>query len=155
MMHPLRLSLYPHHNFHAARFEWFSPKTFQPVFHFIRKRWFMRVIVVKSILIRFFFKSAHNFFMLKAMAKKAKSIVTLSLVKCLNLLYCMLYFICPKTPSGSMHLFPLCWIPSSDVSLSLACRLYSFSLWLTSMIRFPLALKHWPLSGHPSHLAAW
>ena len=114
----------------------------------------MRVIVVKSILIRLFFKSAHNFFMLKAVAKKAKSIVTLSWVKCLNLLYCMLYFICPKTASGSMHLLPRCWIPSSDVNLSLACRLYSFSLWLTSMIRFPLALKHWPLSGHPSHLAA-
>ena len=68
----------------------------------------MRVIVVKSGLICFFSKSAHNFFMLKAMAKKAKSIVTLSLVKCLNLLYCMLYFICGKR-------FPVLCISFPDV----------------------------------------
>ena len=88
----------------------------------------MRVIVVKSILIRLLCKIAHNFFMLKAMARKAKSMVTLSIPKCLNLLYYILYFICPKTASGSMHLLPRCLIPSSEVSFSLACRLYSFSL---------------------------
>ena len=88
----------------------------------------MRIIVVKSNFIPLFSKLAHNFFMLKAMARKAKSMVTLSLPKCLNLLYCMLYFICPKTASGSMHLLPRCLIPSSEVSFSRACRLYSFSL---------------------------
>lgn len=62
------------------------------------------------------------------MAKKAKSIVALSFPKCLNLLYPMSYLICPKTASGSMHLCPLCLIPFSEVSLSRAFCLYSFSL---------------------------
>lgn len=62
------------------------------------------------------------------MAKKAKSIVTLSFPKCLKRLYAISYFICPKTASGSMHLLPLCLIPSSEVSLSLALHLYPLSL---------------------------
>ena len=37
------------------------------------------------------------------MAKKAKSIVTLSLPKCRKRRYAMLDFICPKTASGSIH----------------------------------------------------
>ena len=44
----------------------------------------------------------HIFFILKAMAKKAKSILTLSIPKCRNRLYAMLYFICPKTASANV-----------------------------------------------------
>ena len=84
---------------------------------------------------------AHIFLMLKAMAKKAKSIVTLSFPKWRKRRYAMLNFICPKTASGSMHRRPRCLSPSSDVSSSRAFRLYPLSLWLTSIIRpSPLAL---------------
>ena len=71
-----------------------------------------------------FISLAHIFLILKAIAKKAKSIVTLSSPTCRNLLYVMLYFICPNTASGSIHLLPLCLIPSSESNLSRACRLY-------------------------------
>lgn len=97
---------------------------------------------------------AHIFLILKAMAKKAKSIVTLSSPTCQNLLYVMLYFICPKTASGSMHRLLLCLTPSSESNLSRACHLYWFNRWLTSIIRFPQALKQLPRRGHPSHLYA-
>lgn len=56
--------------------------------------------------------------MLKAMAKKAKSIVALSLPKCLNRRYAMSNFIWSNTASGSMHRRPLSLSPSSDVSSS-------------------------------------
>ena len=62
----------------------------------------------------------HIFPMLKARAKKAKSILTLSFPKCLNLLLALLYFVCPKTASGSMHLRPRRLMPSSEVSSSRA-----------------------------------
>lgn len=79
--------------------------------------------------------------MLKAMAKKAKSIVALSLPKCLNRRYAMSNFIWPNTASGSMHRRPLSLSPSSDVSSSQAFRLYSLRRWFTSMTRLsPLAL---------------
>lgn len=91
----------------------------------------------------------HIFFRLKAMAKKAKSILTLSIPTWRNRLYAMLYFICPNTASGSMHLRPRCLIPSSDVSLSLAFRRYPSRRWFTSMTLSPLALKQLPRSGHP------
>ena len=67
------------------------------------------------------------FLMSKAMAKKAKSILTLSFPKWRKRLYCMLYFICPKTASGSIGRFDLCISPFSDVRRSLALRLYSIS----------------------------
>ena len=101
-----------------------------------------------------FLSFAHIFLILKAMAKKAKSIVTLSSPTCRNLLYAMLYFICPKTASGSIHRLPLCLTPSSETNLSRACRLYWFNRWLTSIIRFPCALKQLPRKGQPSHLCA-
>ena len=88
-----------------------------------------------------FLSFAHIFLILKAMVKKATSIVTLSSPTCRNLLYAMLYFICPKTASGSIHRLSLCLTPSSETSLSRACRLYWFNRWLTSIIRFPRALK--------------
>lgn len=47
---------------------------------------------------------AHIFLILKAIAKKAKSIVTLSSPLCLNRRYTILYFICSVTASGSIHL---------------------------------------------------
>ena len=97
---------------------------------------------------------AHIFLILNAMAKKAKSIVTLSSPTCRNLLYAILYFICPKTASGSMHRLPLCLTPSSESNLSRTCRLYWFNRWLTSIIRFPCALKQLPRKGHPPHLCA-
>ena len=78
---------------------------------------------------------AAHFLMLNAMAKKAKSIVTLSLPKWRNRLYAMLNFICPNTASDSMGLFDRCSSPCSDVSLSRALRLYSFSRWLVSISR--------------------
>ena len=62
--------------------------------------------------------------MLKAMAAKAKSIVTLSLPKCRKRRYAILNFICPKTASGSTHRRPRCFNPSSEVSSSRAFRLY-------------------------------
>ena len=75
------------------------------------------------------------------MAKKAKSIVTLSLPKCRKRRYAMLDFICPKTASGSIHRRPLYLIPSSDVSSSRAFRLYWLRRWFTSIVRrSPLAL---------------
>ena len=74
------------------------------------------------------------FLMLKAVAKKAKSMLTLSLPKCRNRLYCMSYFICPKTASGSMGRLDLCSSPFSEVSLSLACCLYCMSWWLALMV---------------------
>ncbi|EJW99648.1 hypothetical protein EVA_12247 [gut metagenome] len=40
----------------------------------------------------------------------------------------MLLLICPNTASGSMHLCPLCFSPSSEQSNSLAFRLYLLSL---------------------------
>ena len=101
-----------------------------------------------------FLSFAHIFLILKAMAKKAKSIVTLSSPTCRNLLYAMLYFICPNTASGSIHRLPLCLTPSSETNLSRACRLYWFNRWLTSIIRFPRALKQLPRKGQPSHLCA-
>ena len=70
---------------------------------------------------------AHIFLILKAIAKKAKSIVTLSSPLCLNRRYAMLYFICPNTASGSIHLLPLCLIPSSESYFSRACRLDWFN----------------------------
>ena len=88
-----------------------------------------------------FLSFAHIFLILNAIAKKAKSIVTLSFPTCRNLLYAILYFICPKTASGSIHRLPLCLTPSSESNLSRACRLYWFNRWLTSIIRFPRALK--------------
>lgn len=69
----------------------------------------------------------HIFFRLKAMAKKVKSMVILSFPICLKRRYTMLYFIWPKTASGSIHRLPLCLIPSCEVSLSRACCLYWFS----------------------------
>ena len=87
-----------------------------------------------------FLSLAHIFLILKAMAKKAKSIVTLSSPTCRNLLYAMLYFICPKTASGSIHRLPLCLIPSSESNLSRACRLYWFNRWLTSIDKVPSGL---------------
>ena len=96
----------------------------------------------------------HIFFRLKAMPKKAKSILTLSIPNWRKRLYAMSYFICPKTASGSIHLRPRCLIPSSEVSLSRALRRYSLSVWLTSIVRSPFALKQLPLNGHPSHRAA-
>ena len=89
------------------------------------------------------------------MAKKAKSIVTLSFPICRKRRYAMLYFICPNTASGSMHRFPLCLTPSSEVNLSRAFLLYWFNRWFTSMMRFLRALKQPPRRGHPSHLCAW
>ncbi len=76
----------------------------------------------------------HIFFMLKAMAKKAKSMETLSLPKCRKRRYAMLNFICPNTASGSTHRLHLCRIPSFDVNSSRAFRLYLFRRWLTSMV---------------------
>ena len=64
------------------------------------------------------------FFMLNAMTKKAKFIATLSFPKWWKRQYAMLNFICPKIASGSMHRRPRCLIPSSEVSSSLAFRLY-------------------------------
>ena len=90
-----------------------------------------------------------SFLILKAIAKKAKSIVTLSSPTCRNLLYAMLCFICPKTASGSIHRLPLCLMPSSESDLSRACRLYWFNRWLTSIIRFPRALKQLPRKRTP------
>ena len=78
-------------------------------------------------LMAFFAIIEHIFFRLKAMAKKARSISTLSIPKCRKRLYAMSYFICPKTASGSMHRLPRYLIPSSDVSLSPAFLRYSFS----------------------------
>ena len=101
-----------------------------------------------------FLSFAHIFLILKAMTKKAKSIFTLSSPTCRNLLYAMLYFICPKTASGSIHRLPLCLTPSSETNLFRACRLYWFNRWLTSIIRFPCALKQLPCKGQPSHLCA-
>ncbi|CDD83710.1 uncharacterized protein BN666_00351 [Bacteroides sp. CAG:462] len=66
----------------------------------------------------------------------------------------MLYFICPNTASGSMHLRPLCFSPSSEQSNSLAFCLYFLSLWFSSIVLSPFALKHRHLSGQPSHLTA-
>ena len=43
----------------------------------------------------------YSFPILKATAKIAKSILTLSKPECLNRLYCLLAFVCPKTDSGS------------------------------------------------------
>ena len=98
---------------------------------------------------------AHIFLILNAMAKKAKSIVTLSSPTCRNLLYAMLYFICSKTAFGSIHRLPLCLIPFSETNLSRACRLYCLNRWLTSIIRFPRALKQLPRKRsvrlRPSH----
>ena len=93
---------------------------------------------------------AHIFLMSKAMAKKAKSIVTLSFPTCRKRRYAMLYFICPNTASGSMHRFPLCLTPSSEVNLSRAFLLYWFNRWFTSMMRFPRALK-WKILSHLTH----
>ena len=51
------------------------------------------------------------------MAKKAKSIVTLSFPKGLKRWYAMFAFTCPKTASGSTHRLPLCLKPSAyDIS---------------------------------------
>ncbi len=44
----------------------------------------------------------HIFFRLKAMVKKAKSIMTLYLPKRIKRVYAISYFICPKTTSGSI-----------------------------------------------------
>ena len=76
------------------------------------------------------FMVAIIFLMLKAVAKKAKSIVTLSLPKWRKRFYCMSYFICPKTASSSMGRLDRCFRPFSEVSLSLANCLYSISWWL-------------------------
>ena len=62
--------------------------------------------------------------------------------------------ICPNTASGSMHLCPLCFSPSSEQSSSLAFCLYFLSLWFSSIVRFPFALKQRHLRGQPSHLTA-
>ena len=92
------------------------------------------MVCIKSVRIRFkpsiprLLSFLHIFLMLKAMVKKAKSIVTLSFPKWRKRRYAILYFICPKTASGSMHCRPLCLIPSRQVRLPLAFRLYSFSL---------------------------
>ena len=111
----------------------------------------MRVCQNRHIL----FSYQIQFLMSKAMAKKAKSIVTLSFPICRKRRYAMLYFICPNTASGSMHRFPLCLTPSSEVNLSRAFLLYWFNRWFTSMMRFLRALKQPPRRGHPSHLCAW
>ena len=50
---------------------------------------------------------AAHFLMLNAMAKKAKSIVTLSFPKCRNRLYAMLNFICPNTASQRLLASPV------------------------------------------------
>ena len=71
---------------------------------------------------------AHIFFILKAMAKKAKSMKILSFPKWRKRLYFILYFICSNTASGSMHLCPLCFSPSLEHSSSLAFCLYLLSL---------------------------
>ena len=83
------------------------------------------MVCIKSVRIRFMpsiprlMSFLHIFLILKAMAKKAKSIVTLSFPKWRKRRYAISYFICPKTASGSMHRRPLCLIPSREVSLSL------------------------------------
>ena len=51
-----------------------------------------------------FWDLLYIFPMLKAMAKKAKSILTLSNPKCLKRLYCLLALVCPKTAYGSIGL---------------------------------------------------
>ena len=75
------------------------------------------------------------FLRLKAMAKKTKFIVTLSLPKCRKRRYAILNVICPKTTSGSMHHRPRCLRPFSEVSSYLALRLYSLCQWFTSIVR--------------------
>ena len=60
----------------------------------------------------------------------------------------------PNTASGSIHLCPLCFRPSSEQSSSLAFCRYLLSLWFSSIVLFPFALKHRHLSGQPSHLTA-
>lgn len=57
-----------------------------------------------------------------------------------------------------MHRLPLCLIPSSESNLSRACRLYWFNRWLTSIIRFPHALKQLPsphCNGDLPHETGW
>ena len=85
-----------------------------------------------------FISLAHIFLILKAIAKKAKSIVTLSSPTCRNLLYAMLYFICPNTASGSIHLLPLCLIPSSESNL-----LPSFHRKLRYLLKATCLLPNW------------
>lgn len=89
------------------------------------------------------------------MAKKAKSIETLSFPKWRKRRYAMLNFICPKTASGSIHRRPLCLSPSSDVSSSRAFFLYLLRRWLTSIMRrSPLALQHRHRKGQPLQFRA-
>lgn len=101
---------------------------------FLERHKSVKMVCIKSVRIRFMpsiprlMSFLHIFLMLKAMAKKAKSIVTLSFPKWRKRRYAILYFVCPKTASGSMHRRPLCLTPSWEVSLSLAFRLYSLSL---------------------------
>ncbi len=82
-----------------------------------------------------------NFSRLKATAKMAKSIMTLSV--CLSLkwrkrLYPLLDFDCPKTASGSMGRLLRCINPSSDVRHSRALFLRRSRLWLISSSGSPL-----------------
>ena len=84
-----------------------------------------------------FLSFAHIFWILKTMVKKTKFIVTLSSSTCWNLLYAILYSICLKIASGSMHRLSLCLTPSCETSLFRACRLYWLSWWLTSIIQLP------------------
>ena len=77
-----------------------------------------------------FLSFAHIFLILKVMAKKAKSIVTLSSPTCRNLLYAMLYFICPKTASGSIHRLSLCLKDSRRI----------FVLYTGHFLMYPLAV---------------
>ena len=80
----------------------------------------------------------HIFFRLKAIANKAKAIVTLSIPKWRKRLYCIFCFICPNTASGSTHRLPLCLTPSSDISRSVTFRLYCLSRWFISIYYCPL-----------------
>lgn len=98
---------------------------------------------------------AHIFLMSKAMAKKAKSIVTLSFPICRKRRYAMLYFICPNTASGSMHRFPPVLDPFFRSQPFTRLPFILVQPVVHFMMRFLRALKQPPRRGHPSHLCAW
>ena len=81
-MHPLVFSIFaslPIPLYYAAQQDADSSYKHPTGFHIGMQELFSSVFIPNSSFIAFFNDIAHNFFMLKAMAKKAKSIVTLSL----------------------------------------------------------------------------
>ncbi len=62
--------------------------------------------------------------MLKAMAKKAKSIVTLSLPKCRKRRYAILNFICPKTAFLMVKFLELSQVKALDYRIDYAHRIF-------------------------------